>query len=36
VVAEVMDRNEVAVRQLLPRALFKLSEGLRARGGDLA
>jgi RNA polymerase sigma-70 factor (ECF subfamily) len=35
VIAEVMGRNEVAVRQLLARALVKLSMELRARGVDL-
>ena len=36
VIAEVMDRTEPAVRQLLARALVRLSEELRARGVDLA
>ncbi|MEO6596092.1 MAG: sigma-70 family RNA polymerase sigma factor [Planctomycetota bacterium] len=32
VIAEVMDRSEPAVRQLLGRALFRLTQELRARG----
>ncbi len=35
VIAEVMDRSEEAVRQLLARALLRLTHELRARGVDL-
>lgn len=35
VIAEVMDRSEPAVRQLLARAMLNLARGLQARGIDL-
>jgi len=35
VIAEVMDRSEAAVRQLLGRALVRVTRELRARGVDL-